>query len=66
MMKDMNVNWALTGHSERRTKCGSTDQNVAKKTNVAIQNDMMVMVCIGEGLEERETGKADAICARQL
>jgi len=27
---------------------------------------MMVMVCIGEGLEEREMGKADAICARQL
>jgi len=27
---------------------------------------MMVMVCIGEGLEERELGKADAICARQL
>jgi len=64
MMKDFGINWALTGHSERRTKCGSTDKQVALKTNVAIQNGMTVMVCIGEGLEERESGKADQICAR--
>lgn len=36
MMKDFGINWAMTGHSERRTKCGSTDQQVALKTNVAI------------------------------
>jgi len=59
MMKDIGVNWALTGHSERRTKNGMTDLEVALKTKVAIENEMMVMVCIGEGLEEREMGKAD-------
>merc|ERR1712086_1085687 len=31
MMKDIGVNWALTGHSERRTKNGTTDQDVAMK-----------------------------------
>ena len=36
MMKDIGVNWALTGHSERRTKNGMTDLVVALKTNVAI------------------------------
>jgi len=36
MMKDFGINWAMTGHSERRTKCGSTDLQVARKTNVAI------------------------------
>lgn len=66
MMKDIGVNWALTGHSERRTKNGTSDQDVAMKTKVAIENEMMVMACIGEGLEEREMGKADKINARQL
>jgi len=64
MLKDINVNWALTGHSERRTKNGTTDQDVAMKTKVAIEEGMTVMVCIGEGLEERELGKADKINAR--
>lgn len=66
MLKDIGVNWALTGHSERRTKNGTTDQSVAVKTKVAIENGMTVMACIGEGLEEREMGKADQINARQL
>ena len=66
MLKDIGVNWALTGHSERRTKNGTTDQDVAVKTKVAIENGMTVMACIGEGLEEREMGKADKINARQL
>ena len=64
MLKDINVNWALTGHSERRTKNGTSDQDVAMKTKVAIEEGMTVMVCIGEGLEERELGKADKINAR--
>ena len=64
MLKDINVNWALTGHSERRTKNGTTDQDVAMKTKVAFEEGMTVMVCIGEGLEERELGKADKINAR--
>lgn len=66
MLKDIGVSWALTGHSERRVKNGTSDQNVALKTKVAIENGMTVMACIGEGLEEREMGKADKINARQL
>ena len=44
MMKDIGVNWALTGHSERRTKNGTTDQDVAMKTKVAIENEIMVII----------------------
>ena len=44
MLKDIGVNWALTGHSERRTKNGTTDQDVAVKTKVAIENVMTVLI----------------------
>jgi triosephosphate isomerase len=45
---------------------GETDQDVAIKTKIAIDNGMNVMVCIGELLEERESGKTDEVNARQL
>ena len=66
MIRDMGVTHTLTGHSERRSLFGETDQDVAVKTKIAIENGMNVMVCIGEQLEERETGKTDEVNARQL
>lgn len=65
-LKDIGVNWTLTGHSERRTLCNESDEDVAKKTKAAIDNGVTVMACIGELLEERETGKTDEVNARQL
>jgi len=65
-LKDIGVNWAITGHSERRARSGTTDQDVAMKTKVAIENGLMVMACIGECLEERELDKTDMVNARQL
>jgi triosephosphate isomerase len=65
-LTDIGIKWTLTGHSERRSLFGETDQDVAIKTKIAIENGMNVMVCIGEQLEERETGKTDEVNARQL
>ena len=56
----------MTGHSERRTLFKETDEEVALKTKVALENGMNVMVCIGELLEERESGKTAEVNARQL
>lgn len=55
-LTDIGIKWTLTGHSERRSLFGETDKDVAVKTKIAIDNGMNVMVCIGEQLEERETG----------
>lgn len=63
---DIGVKWTLTGHSERRTLHGESDEDVAKKTKAAIDNGVTVMACIGEQLEERETGKTGEVNARQL
>ena len=65
-LTDIGIKWTLTGHSERRSLFGETDQDVAIKTKIAIENGMNVMVCIGELLEERESGKTDEVNARQL
>ena len=56
MITDMGLKWTLTGHSERRTLYGETDQDVAKKTKRALDHGMTVLACIGELKEEREGG----------
>lgn len=56
MIKDMGIKYTLTGHSERRTLFGESDEDVAKKTKVALDHGMTVLACIGELKEEREGG----------
>jgi triosephosphate isomerase len=66
MIKDMGVKYTLTGHSERRTLYHETDKDVAVKTKVALDNGFTVLACIGELLEERESGKTKDVNSRQL
>jgi enolase len=63
---DMGFEWALVGHSERRTLYGETDQDCATKTAALLEKGINVMLCIGELLSERETGKTGEVCERQL
>jgi triosephosphate isomerase len=65
-LKDFGINWTLTGHSERRTLFGESDEIVALKTKIAIDNGLNALLCIGEQLQERESGKTDQVNARQL
>ena len=66
MLKDFGLRWVILGHSERRHVFGESDEVVAKKVKVALENDLSVMACIGEKLEEREAGQTNAVNARQL
>lgn len=66
MIKDMGVNYTLTGHSERRTLYHETDKDVAVKTKLAVDSGMTVLACIGELLDERESGKTKDVNNRQL
>ena len=59
----------MTGHSERRVGFGypgETSEVVAQKTAAAIKAGLSVMLCIGEHLSERESGKTMEVCAAQL
>ncbi|EMG49120.1 Triosephosphate isomerase [Candida maltosa Xu316] len=63
---DVGAKWTLTGHSERRTILGESDEFVAQKTKFALDNGVKVVLCIGETLEERKSGITLDVCARQL
>eukprot|EP00930_Biecheleria_cincta_P076436 TRINITY_DN63660_c0_g1_i1.p1 TRINITY_DN63660_c0_g1~~TRINITY_DN63660_c0_g1_i1.p1 ORF type:complete len:378 (+),score=107.26 TRINITY_DN63660_c0_g1_i1:79-1212(+) len=65
-LKDSRVGWTLIGHSERRTKYGETDEDVAEKVSQALAAKMKVVLAIGELLEEREAGKTDEVNSRML
>ena len=65
MVKDLGATWTLVGHSERRTYHHETDAIVCQKAENAINNGLTVVICVGETLEERESGKAlDVVMAQ--
>jgi triosephosphate isomerase (TIM) len=65
-LKDMGVNWTLVGHSERRQYFGDTEEVIAKKIAISLQNGVNVIACIGEKLTERENGQTFEVVKSQL
>jgi triosephosphate isomerase len=63
---DAGIPWVIVGHSERRALFGETDETVAKKTKVALDTGISVILCVGETLEEREKGDTIKVVERQL
>ncbi|MFL1484696.1 triose-phosphate isomerase [Marinobacter sp. LN3S78] len=65
MAVDVGCDYALVGHSERRQLFGETDEVIAEKVARALEGGLKVMLCVGETLEEREAGDAEAVVCRQ-
>jgi triosephosphate isomerase len=57
--------WVIVGHSERRQYFGETDESVLKKTAAALDAGLTPIVCVGERLEERESGLTEKVLATQ-
>ncbi len=66
MIKDFGTKYVIVGHSERRALYGETNKLVAEKVKVALDNDLTPLLCVGETLEERNTGKMETILAEQI
>jgi len=66
MLKSIGVQWALAGHSERRTINQETDEYINAQCLRLIENDMAVILCIGETLGEFENDLAGPVCEVQL
>ena len=65
MLKAINVEYVIIGHSERRQYFAETDETVNKKIKAAFKYGLKPIVCVGETLEEREAGKTVEIITKQ-
>ena len=66
MLKDCNLDLVELGHSERREFFGETDETVGLKTAAAVRHGLIPLICIGETLADRESGRAGEVLARQV
>lgn len=66
MLKDIGVNTVILGHSERRQYYGETNEVVNRKVLLALKENMEVVLCVGETLEERESGRLEKVLSEQL
>jgi triosephosphate isomerase len=66
MLRDLNVDYVLIGHSERRHVLGENDALLNKKLLVAVQNNLTAILCVGEMLDERKTNKTFDVVKHQL
>lgn len=66
MLKSIGCSFVILGHSERREYYGETSAKLVKKVNLALENEVMPIFCVGEKLEERESGRHFEIVKQQI
>jgi triosephosphate isomerase len=66
MLKDIGVKVVILGHSERRHTYLESDALINKKVLLALGHGMEVILCVGETLEERESGRLESVLSTQL
>ena len=66
MLAKLDVTYVIVGHSERRELFGETDDDVRRKLEAVIAGGMTPIVCVGETLEERESGGTDSKVSGQV
>jgi len=66
MLIESGCRYAIVGHSERRALYGESDQLVAARYAMAVQAGLTPILCVGETLDERESGVTEDVVARQI
>ena len=66
MLRDVGCTHVIVGHSERRALFGETDEVVAQKFTAVRSGGAVPILCVGETLEERESGKTTDVVGRQI
>ena len=66
MLKSFGITTVILGHSERRAYFWETNELLAEKVNTALENNMTVIFCFGEELEERKSGEHFNVVKEQL
>jgi triosephosphate isomerase len=65
MLKELKVAYVIIGHSERRQYFGETDETVNKRVKAALSRKLKPIICVGETLAERESGRTDEVVIGQ-
>ena len=66
MLRELGVAGSLVGHSERRQLFGETDEMVARRARAALDEGLGVIACVGETLEQRESGDTELVLKIQV
>ena len=66
MLRELGVEGALVGHSERRQLFGESDEMVARRARTALDAGLGVIACVGETLEQRESGDTELVLKIQV
>ena len=66
MIKDAGCQYAIIGHSERRKLFNESNEIINKKVDCAVNNDIRVILCVGENQEQRNKGKTFEIIEAQV
>jgi len=66
MLRDLYCHCVILGHSERRSYFGETDEIVNRKVKAAFAACLMPIVCVGETLAERESGRTEDVVRKQV
>ena len=66
MLQDLKVDYVIIGHSERRQMYNDTNAVIAQKFELAHQNNLIPILCIGESLNERKTGQTLSVIESQI
>ena len=66
MLKAAGCTYVIIGHSERRQYFGETDETVLKRTKAALEAGLTPIVCVGEMLAERESGRTNEVLSTQF
>ncbi|MBN2478994.1 MAG: triose-phosphate isomerase [Parachlamydiales bacterium] len=66
MLKSMNVDFVILGHSERRHVFKEDDAFINRKVLTAIKENLQLILCIGETLEQRENNQTDEVLESQI
>ena len=66
MLAKLNVSYVIVGHSERRALFAESNEVVNQKAKAALAAEMVPIVCVGETLEQRQDGQAQAMVTNQV
>lgn len=66
ILKSIDVHFAIIGHSERRSIFGETNEQISKKIDNALKNEIHPIICCGESLKERKENQHKDIVKKQI